>query len=570
MADGQDAQNVWDADFKMVHHLNTNPSDGLDYQDSTTNDNDATRHGDHPGGNSITGIIGLAGDFDGDNDWIEYPQIQPLDEPPWTFSIWFKLDHLPSGDDNDVEILKYYNDVVNDSDIHIYLDGVGSGNYEISYYDGNSGNPRLRTGVIVAADAWYHVTAVYSGTSGSSELYSLYVNGELKGSTDGSSGSAPLPDGDGDDGTKTWQSFKNPSTHSRAWGDGILDEARFSDAVRSSDWISMQYASMTDNFITYQISQTVESVSFTQTLPMQSQFVMPVSAEGISLTTYITVAGGGTLSANPALTATLYNGSTAFITMTRPTAVLENGAYRVNWNENLAQAVTITAGSGITLEIQSAESGELTLLYDSPSRPSFIKFPAANIINIEALDIYDAAYSGGTAIDSAYVGQTVYVRGEVSDPFGYYDIVTGTLVITSSCNTAQTFVMTNTYAVSMTGATKIYEYPWKIPNCRGTFTATLTSFEGYEGLTDSALVLFVGDEADTGTPSKTEFQDEDGDSTSAYAPNEKVCVQVTDIDEAGSGPITVTVTSASGDSEVHHANRNRRGYGRFHSMYHGK
>ncbi|MBN1874131.1 MAG: DUF11 domain-containing protein [Anaerolineae bacterium] len=350
-----------------------------------------------------------------------------------------------------------------------------------------------------------------------------------------------------------------------AYADGTWDNGSVSYDISSyiSDDTTIRFINNSVNWSTegdqlyfdnIQIEYSVAATVFTQTLPMAADFKMPKPPNIISATVYVDVTSG-TMPGSPDIEAVLtYPGGT-IVTMDNPTLTdLGSGIYALVWMGATTEAITVSAGSGVSLTLTNNESGvAFDVLYDSATYPSRVKLPADTVINLDSLNVYDAAYPGGAAIDSAFVGQTVYIRGQVSDPFGFYDIVTATLVISSSCGSAETVVMTNTYAAVSAGAIKTYEYPWQIPNCRGIFTVTMTSFEGYEGLTDSGLILFVGDEDDTGTPSVTQFQDASGESTGTYVPNETVCVQVTDSDQNLSATtvetVSVTITSASGDRE---------------------
>jgi RHS repeat-associated protein len=70
------AQNVWDANYTHVYHLNQDPSGGADsIKDSTVNANHATPAGAMPGDDLIDGRIGKALDFDGLNDELHIDEI---------------------------------------------------------------------------------------------------------------------------------------------------------------------------------------------------------------------------------------------------------------------------------------------------------------------------------------------------------------------------------------------------------------------------------------------------------------------------------------------------------------
>ena len=81
----QNPAGVWDSTTKGVWHLHENCNgDGGTHVDSTMNGNDATPHGGVT--TDYDGVIGGGYDFNGDNDWLEYPDNSPLAVEGWFFS----------------------------------------------------------------------------------------------------------------------------------------------------------------------------------------------------------------------------------------------------------------------------------------------------------------------------------------------------------------------------------------------------------------------------------------------------------------------------------------------------
>ncbi|MCP4542818.1 MAG: DUF2341 domain-containing protein [Chloroflexi bacterium] len=514
-SDGQDAEAVWDSNFRGVWHLSE--SSGTRY-DSTSNGFDGTPNGD------LTGAVGQidgANEFDGDGDYVSLAD-NCLVTDRWTFESWIYSNNAGNWD----RVFTQGDDGCASRQIVVFWNGDRV--HVRKATDGQDGDADEAT-AILSDDTWYYIVWTYDGSTDV-----LYL--------DGTTTSATPQTGVSLDGNNYWGRRGNTNP----WN-GRLDEGRLSNTPRSADWVKAQYDSMTDNFITYGGGTT--QITFTQTQAMAADFTMPAGGV-ISVTLY--VSSGSALAEPLDITATLQSTSTPFITLTDPTLTdLTGGIYRLVWSGALSGDLTVPPGNRVQLQVVSAESASLTALYDSNTRNSRVDMPAATLINAESLIVYDAAYSDGTEISSAYSGQMVYVRPQVSDPFGYDDIVTSTLEIMSPCGILADTTLTNTYAVSETGAFKTYEYDWKTTACTGTHTITVTTFEGYEGISDTIVTLFEVNSLDVGTPGTVEFIDGTGALVDSYPSATTVCIEVTDMDQAGqSDAITVTITTSSGDSET--------------------
>ncbi len=96
--------------------------------------------------------------------------------------------------------------------------------------------------------------------------------------------------------------------------------------------------------------------------------------------------------------------------------------YPVTWTTTLDSNVTIPAGEDVSFEITNNDPNlAFDLLYDSATYPSKIDFNTRSIIDITSIGVYDAA-GGGNQINAAADGEEVYIRVQVEDPFGDYDI----------------------------------------------------------------------------------------------------------------------------------------------------
>lgn len=154
------------ADSLKIHYtFNNNSNDqsgnnnhGLIVGGSYTTD----RHGNE---NSACLLVG-------DGDWVEFPNVQNLWEGNWTYSLWFKLDLLPSTLSD--AFLLTYKDIAYGEDVHLFVDDQDN---QIKLFFSNTFD-KISSNVAVNSDTWYFVAMVSSPNENK-----LYVNGELKATT---------------------------------------------------------------------------------------------------------------------------------------------------------------------------------------------------------------------------------------------------------------------------------------------------------------------------------------------------------------------------------------------------
>ena len=231
--------------------------------------------------------------------------------------------------------------------------------------------------------------------------------------------------------------------------------------------------------------------------------------------------------------------------------------YRLDWSATLASAVTVPSGAAIELTITNAGTAGCSVLYDSHTYPSRITLPTSTVIRVDAVEVYDAPYPGGTLISTPTNGQTVYVRALVGDPFGAYDITSLDLNIDGTGTSDDVAVALGaSQVVATTDHLKTYEYVWNTGTTTGAYTITATANEGFEGtITSQRSTSVTLGYLDLGTPSFTEFTlGNNGSATLAYPANASVGVRVTDIDQNMNPQVVETIaaviTSSSGDSEA--------------------
>jgi uncharacterized repeat protein (TIGR01451 family) len=197
---------------------------------------------------------------------------------------------------------------------------------------------------------------------------------------------------------------------------------------------------------------------------------------------------------------TLRCGSNTVATVTG-SAALTNGAAAslFIFNLPLASPYTCPAGSAWALDIRNNQSGLGTRdlrVYPAPSSGNYsnISLPSQNVINVDSVGFYDAAYPAGTLITTAAPGQTVYVRATVSDPFGSYDITGAVLTMIDPLSNVKLNAAAMTQVYDSSAASKIYQYAYAVPGgagSLGSWTARVVAAEGTEGTVSDYGETFI-------------------------------------------------------------------------------
>ncbi len=294
----------------------------------------------------------------------------------------------------------------------------------------------------------------------------------------------------------------------------------------------------------------VTTAAFVQTPVMAKDFVV-LGGGLISTSAYIDVTAGS-LSANPDIGATIYLGSDLIVSLGNPVATSLGGSqYRLDWSGVSVSGELVPAGKAFRLIFENQDPNlAFDLLYDSNTAPSKLNLPTQTIINVDGVEFFDAPYPGGTSISSAGVGQTVYIRITVSDPFGAYDITSIDVVIPPSVSTN----LIDTSVVETTASSKVYEFAWNTGSEEAVHQIGLTAYEGTEGIVHTLADEFAVTSQDTGTESYASFTDPVGTPLSALSPNEQACVQVIDHDQ-NEDPLVAesllaVISSSTGDLEA--------------------
>jgi len=229
---GEDKEGTWHEDYTIVYHMG---EANLTHNDSTANELDGTPSGFN-GSETTDGIVGLADEFDGVDDWINitgtdlFPPMQNCTQSFWfkwkgTFTQWIIVMGCGDSGWGNTSI------AINQDDgwaLCVRKNITGTSTYNGHYGDS-----------LYAEGEWTNIVCRHDYLNNN---FSMFVNGEHIKSVE----SYGLGSNVGH--TLKLGAFGNPTDD---YFNGTLDEVRRSNNVQSDDWIKAEYLSITDNFITF-------------------------------------------------------------------------------------------------------------------------------------------------------------------------------------------------------------------------------------------------------------------------------------------------------------------------------
>jgi len=248
---------VWDSNYKGVWHVPNGTT--LSLADSTSNGNNASNNG----------ATATAGQMDGgmSTNGATYATIGTpaslanLAQGNATFSAWVNTASGAGGrimgkDDNNVN--KGWGFALNNT-------------HNVDFVVVNNGaDMRAVSTATTGNSTWTYVTVTLVGSASAGETAKIYINGALDSTTSGGGG------GTGDDSGQT--AYLANATYGDQAGaplNGLADEFRLSNVIRTADWISTEYCNQsttcvfystgTENSITHPIITAVSSTTVTAT-----------------------------------------------------------------------------------------------------------------------------------------------------------------------------------------------------------------------------------------------------------------------------------------------------------------
>ncbi len=229
-ADGEDAANVWDANFKGVWHCS---EDAANLIDSTGGAHTATRQGDPV---QQDGAVYKAQDLDGTGDYFSVADHADLEGmAAITVEAWVKFGSM-SDDSEDTIVSKW------STNAYTYCFRYDSSDNELDWIIGNGGNYiGISNGVSIEDSAWHHVAGVLE----SDDDIIAYLDGSPLGVTDTFSYSIGV-NGEAVE-------FGNSPHAASDILTGGLDEIRISDSGRAPEWLKFVFHNIheADNELTW-------------------------------------------------------------------------------------------------------------------------------------------------------------------------------------------------------------------------------------------------------------------------------------------------------------------------------
>jgi hypothetical protein len=189
---------------------------------------------------------------------------------------------------------------------------------------------------------------------------------------------------------------------------------------------------------------------------------------------------------------TLSNSVVGTIGSATQVLTLPNSGAPVLANFVIANPPTTTFPTGSVFRVAITQTapniaGRTTLVYPvGATAGSFSRaiLNSATVINVDSVQTFDAAYSGGVATGSFTLGSTVFVRAVISDPFGSFDIASARISIIDANSVVRVANAPLPQVADSAAATRTYEYAYVVPPGAppGGWSVQVTGVEGTEGV----------------------------------------------------------------------------------------
>ncbi|MBN1671744.1 MAG: DUF2341 domain-containing protein, partial [Kiritimatiellae bacterium] len=233
-ASQENATGVWDANYKIVHHLEETA--GTNYTDSTANQVDAAAtNAPAP----ASGKIGGAQDFDGTDDWLDLGADRDIlnQVTACTIETWIRPDIVTTSEVVSIGINNGGTPTASSrANLQVRaLELLGGARST----DGESQQSVITTTSAVESGAWHHLVVVVEYPT---DTIACYVDGQAQAATGTPSFSATNTPNT----VSTSSGLGSEDDGSSAFVDGLLDEIRVSDVARSAGWLATCYANQSD------------------------------------------------------------------------------------------------------------------------------------------------------------------------------------------------------------------------------------------------------------------------------------------------------------------------------------
>ena len=124
------------------------------------------------------------------------------------------------------------------------------------------------------------------------------------------------------------------------------------------------------------------------------------------------------------------------------------------------------------LRVYSSDNGVISL----------VALTSNTVISVDLVELYDQAYPDGSPVSSINPGTAYFVRADVTDPFGAYDVTNTRLTINAASGEVPVSLAVMS-SVNTTPSTVTVEYPYTTASDAqsGDWLFTVRADEGYEG-----------------------------------------------------------------------------------------
>lgn len=458
-------QNTWGSDYKAVYHFNEGT-----YSGSVTDGSSGGHTGTTSGMSSsdlVTGKIGSAYSFNGSSKLINAGSVNITG--PFTISAWVK----PAVVNSDQKI------ITNQA-----TGGSSTGGYKLGIFSNGVAETESGTAInrgqgtpppTMTANTWYYVQGVFNGST-----LSTYVNGaqyEILSTTTAPSSTTPLYIGAGEGGNVYYFN-------------GLIDEARVSNAAKSADWLKAEYvnqnnpAAFTSAGSTSVVSTNAAALSGALTYTWKGTSTDAGDANNWDNTT------AGTTNQLPAFDGTA-------------TIIIPSGLsyYPVMTGNGSLYGLTIASGASINLNGYTLNVG--CNIYNSSGGQILYGSSNTSVINWNG-SLANQTYTGTNTSATASLGAmtinntaggTVTIAGGPVDVYDHITITSGNLAVGSSpaaltlksTATQTAYVSALPSGSSITGTVKVERYITGGTGYRGyrlisspVYAATVSSVNVYD------------------------------------------------------------------------------------------
>ncbi|MFH1429859.1 MAG: DUF2341 domain-containing protein, partial [Candidatus Margulisiibacteriota bacterium] len=263
----QNPSGVWDSYYKMVQHMDQDPSGtSPQMQDSTVNDNNGTSSGGMTSEDKVPGSIGYGLDFDGTDDLISVDPMFTNSLDQLSVETWVKFDSFPlispSINASAIVNIKDWWQQGKGFSMHYWVNQA-----RLVVMDGVTGNAGTHNayGGTPTINVWYHFAGTYDG-----QYIRFYSDGQLIGSTP-YTGQVVNPTNNVWIGRDTVNNMKM---------DGIIDEVRISTKGRSGDWVKASFSNQSTPNAFYSLGNE-EALETMVGTPADWQWLSPTENDAI-------------------------------------------------------------------------------------------------------------------------------------------------------------------------------------------------------------------------------------------------------------------------------------------------